>query len=483
MNDDVLKNVVAAFFLLFAITTAAPGQAQRDLGGGRDAAATNDVAAAVTAVRADIASSVQTLNGLRDKISAERNTLVDALDTLEEEVRELERQVDFAEEHVQSRRQAAEDAAADINYLRETLQFICDMAREHRQAMAADLSVASVQNMQEQLEALDRQLAHASLTDKAQVVEPLIDLTLAQPNDWFSGRLFNGTALDASGRLVSGRFAEIGPILYFRGTDGGATGIVIQSEDSPYPRVIQVRPASSSRAVAAFCEMGEGVVPVDVSRGAALRLATTKESLWSHLKKGRAVMIPLLGLAAVCVVLIIFKTMDLSRVVSRKAEAEIAHILDALRKGRVAEAMTWASRLRPPLRAVIEEGIRHRDAEKAHLEEIMYERLISVQPRLERYLSPLAVCASAAPLLGLLGTVTGMIHTFRLITVFGTGDASMLAGGISEALITTEVGLMIAIPALLVHAFFSRRVRRAVALTQQFGMMFVNGLKLRLDTF
>ena len=79
----------------------------------------------------------------------------------------------------------------------------------------------------------------------------------------------------------------------------------------------------------------------------------------------------------------------------------------------------------------------------------------------------LSVSAAAAPLLGLLGTVTGMIHTFRLITMFGTGDARLLSGGISEALVTTEAGLMVAIPALLIHAWCLRRVRRNASLHKQ----------------
>ena len=72
----------------------------------------------------------------------------------------------------------------------------------------------------------------------------------------------------------------------------------------------------------------------------------------------------------------------------------------------------------------------------------------------------LGVSASAAPLLGLLGTVTGMIHTFRLITAFGVGDARLLADGISEALVTTEAGLCVAIPALLCHAWLTRLSKR-----------------------
>ena len=80
--------------------------------------------------------------------------------------------------------------------------------------------------------------------------------------------------------------------------------------------------------------------------------------------------------------------------------------------------------------------------------------------RREHLLFWLGVSASAAPLLGLLGTVTGMIHTFRLITAFGVGDARLLADGISEALVTTEAGLRVAIPALLCHAWLTRMARR-----------------------
>jgi biopolymer transport protein ExbB len=72
-----------------------------------------------------------------------------------------------------------------------------------------------------------------------------------------------------------------------------------------------------------------------------------------------------------------------------------------------------------------------------------------------------------------------MIHTFRLITVFGTGDARLLSSGISEALITTEVGLFIAIPALLCHAYLSRRIRHTVSMVQEAAVMFINGVASR----
>ena len=106
----------------------------------------------------------------------------------------------------------------------------------------------------------------------------------------------------------------------------------------------------------------------------------------------------------------------------------------------------------------------------------MHERALAVLPLLDRHLGLLAVLGGVAPLLGLLGTVTGMIHTFQLVTVFGSGDAKLLSGGISEALVTTEAGLIIAVPVLLVHAFLSRRVRTLVAALEQTVVGFVNRL-------
>jgi len=91
----------------------------------------------------------------------------------------------------------------------------------------------------------------------------------------------------------------------------------------------------------------------------------------------------------------------------------------------------------------------------------------------------IAVTAATSPLLGLLGTVSGMIATFNLITLFGSGDPKPLAGGISEALVTTLFGLVVAIPALILHAFLSRRSQGIVQTTERLGLSFVNALRAK----
>jgi biopolymer transport protein ExbB len=103
---------------------------------------------------------------------------------------------------------------------------------------------------------------------------------------------------------------------------------------------------------------------------------------------------------------------------------------------------------------------------------------------LERYLNTLGTIAAISPLLGLLGTVTGMIRTFSALTVGGVGDPAALAGGISEALITTAAGLMVAIPALIAYRYLRGRVDALVVQMEQEAIGLVEALHRRqfLDT-
>ena len=102
------------------------------------------------------------------------------------------------------------------------------------------------------------------------------------------------------------------------------------------------------------------------------------------------------------------------------------------------------------------------------------ESASQVLHQMERYLNGLGTVAAIAPLLGLLGTVIGMIKVFTEIMVQGTGNASVLAGGISEALITTAAGLAVAIPALVMHRYFQRRIATLVVQMEQESIKLVD---------
>ncbi len=108
------------------------------------------------------------------------------------------------------------------------------------------------------------------------------------------------------------------------------------------------------------------------------------------------------------------------------------------------------------------------------MKEAIMESASQVLHQMERYLNGLGTVAAIAPLLGLLGTVIGMIKVFTEIMVQGTGNASVLAGGISEALITTAAGLAVAIPALVMHRYFQRRISNLINQMEQEAIKLVD---------
>jgi biopolymer transport protein ExbB len=115
-----------------------------------------------------------------------------------------------------------------------------------------------------------------------------------------------------------------------------------------------------------------------------------------------------------------------------------------------------------PLGKILAAGLVNRNHNKEVMKEAIEEVGRQVVHDLERYLNTLGTIASISPLLGLLGTVIGMIKVFSVIVTAGVGDPGVLAGGISEALITTATGLSVAIPSLMFHRYFSGLIDRLV---------------------
>ncbi len=120
-----------------------------------------------------------------------------------------------------------------------------------------------------------------------------------------------------------------------------------------------------------------------------------------------------------------------------------------------------------PLGQVLAAGIANAKRSRDIIKEAMEEAAGQVGHDLERYLTSLGIIASISPLIGLLGTVVGMIKVFTALMLEGAGNANVLAGGISQALITTAAGLSVAIPALIFHRFFLRRVEELVVTMEQ----------------
>ena len=217
-------------------------------------------------------------------------------------------------------------------------------------------------------------------------------------------------------------------------------------------------------------------LPLDLNDGQALARIEQRGTFWDWLRAGGPVMVPLALVALLGLLMILERAIFLTRT-DRDVDALLAAVSPRVRAGDFAGAATLVAQGGGPVRRVLRAGIEHGQRRVANLDEALQEAILAELPTLERFLGGLAVAAAVAPLLGLLGTVTGMINLFQVITVHGTGNARLLSGGISEALITTEAGLIIAIPLLLAHAWLSRQVRNLVSHMDRAAIVLINAIR------
>ncbi|KAA9129857.1 flagellar motor protein MotA [Marinihelvus fidelis] len=156
----------------------------------------------------------------------------------------------------------------------------------------------------------------------------------------------------------------------------------------------------------------------------------------------------IVGLGILALVLVVLRFFFL-----RGASASTSKIVDSVggkvRAGDIDGALEACKNFKGSTARVVGAAVRNLERDRDHLEDIISEAILHESSHLNRFGAIILVIAAVAPLLGLLGTVTGMITTFDIITEFGTGDPKLLSGGISIALVTTELGLAVAIPALL----------------------------------
>jgi biopolymer transport protein ExbB len=198
---------------------------------------------------------------------------------------------------------------------------------------------------------------------------------------------------------------------------------------------------------------------------------------------GGWLMIPILLCSVIAAAIIIERLWTLRRkkVIPEKLLTGIWNLLnnDALTDQHISEIENGS-----PLGRVLAAGLINRHLSRDLIRESIEENGRHVVHEMERFMNTLGTISTITPLLGLLGTVIGMIRVFTAITVVGVGDPAQLAGGISEALITTAAGLSIAIPALIFHRHLKRKIDELVVAMEQEAMKlveFLHGDRKRLS--
>jgi biopolymer transport protein ExbB len=193
---------------------------------------------------------------------------------------------------------------------------------------------------------------------------------------------------------------------------------------------------------------------LDPTRGALLGLVLSNPDLLGRIKQGALVGYIIIGLAIIGLLLATWRLTSLFAI-RKKVEDQIKHLDKPNADNPLGRVLATAA------------AFDNSDQELETLELKIDEAILKEVPQLEKAQSMIKLFAAIAPLLGLLGTVTGMIATFQAITNFGTGDPKLMAGGISQALITTVLGLVAAIPLLLSHNVVSSQSKRLVQILDE----------------
>ena len=192
------------------------------------------------------------------------------------------------------------------------------------------------------------------------------------------------------------------------------------------------------------------VDPSGPSGGALLANLIQNPSLWERIQQGGLIGYIILGLGSITMAFAIYKY----------------YVLFMLNRSVVAQ-MGSSSYGNNPLGRVLKVGEAHMKDAIDRLELKLAEQIMAERPKIEQGISFVKIVSVVAPLAGLLGTVTGMIITFQQITLFGTGDPKIMAGGISQALVTTVLGLVVAIPTTLAHSFLQSSARSVVDVLEE----------------
>ncbi len=260
------------------------------------------------------------------------------------------------------------------------------------------------------------------------------------------------------GRRATGHIVRLGALstIYQDDADGSCGYAVFGVENEALLAVSKPGWRVSKNLKKFIAQESESIY-LDFSGGDAVRRLALTPSSWERLRSGGILVWPILLVGLVALIFSLERFLFLSRVKSNTDKVMVS-IIQLVAAGDFQRSMELLENKKGPVFRVLAAGLGARRAARDVLENVLEEAILKELPRLEKFLPTLQVLAAIAPLLGLLGTVTGMINTFQVITVYGAGDPRMMSGGISEALITTKLGLTVAIPIILLHTWFARRV-------------------------
>ena len=409
--------------------------------------------------RKRIATDMAALKKAVDDLKAQTHALSRANERLEKDISALS-----AEEIVLDGQLSRTDSV-----MKELAGFVRTSAKDAQSLIGQSPQTALARDRGDFLKAIIAQDQFPGMDDIVKMADLLSDEMA------LSGqvRRTESTFVDRTGRQVRGQILILGNFTAAYRL-GDETGFLKYSQTSGrFFALSKLPPSSMQKKIAQYMDGLSEAVPMDISRGAALSQLTHRLSLMEQIPKGGPIVWPILAILALAALMIMERIIYLLR---KRMDADgFMDQVKALISCEKWESCAQFCQTSPkPIAKVLLAGLAARHMNREDMENALQEAILIEIPGFERFLSTLGMLAAIAPLLGLLGTVTGMINTFHAITAFGTSDPRMMSGGISEALVTTMLGLSVAIPIVFSHTLLSRVVENRIAQMEEKAVAFVN---------
>ncbi len=430
--------------------------------------------AALQQAQAEALKAEQEAKQRRQAILSDKTALTRAIAELSADNHRLQAQIATAETRLtelsaeQERLQAAYNDISGV--VREIIGYVRTNAGDLQSLLAQSPQSALIEDRRGPVAELAEAKRFPSMAD----IRHLVDLLIEEIEMSGQVRKVSGTVIDRSGRETSAGILLAGnlTVAYQAGSE---TGFALYSDGSRRLFGLSKKPPFMvARQIRQYMAGDSQAVYLDISGGAALRQLTHQLSLLAQIPRGGPIVWPILLILLVGAGIAAERFYYLRK---RDCDAEtfMTNVTACVRQEdwSACRNLCEAGKAKSVPR-VIRTALDFTAMSREDMENALQEAILNEIPRLERFLSTLGMLAAIAPLLGLLGTVTGMINTFHVIIYYGTGDPRMMSGGISEALVTTMLGLAVAIPLMLAHTLLNRRVENIIGQMEEKAVSFVN---------
>ena len=426
------------------------------------ALAQDNFSRAAREIEADLARAEMEQKALAQQIEQERAGLTEKLGTLQAELAGAKETLALKQARIdelkETRVNIIDSMVAEKRIMRDLAASIHEYARDLQ--TLSEVSPATAEDPE--MLAVLKQMQDSELVPDIAAIARLVEISFDDMAASSQILLNQGMLVNRDGLEVSGHWLRLGHMTAMYGL-GEEYGYLALSPTSG--RLLAAEQPSwwVRRSLAAY-QQGEGeTVYMDVSGGVAIRQLAMRSTLKEQILKGGVLVWPILLVGAAAIILILERLFFLGRV-RQNTDELMARVTGLVTEGDYKAALKEAeAQAGRPTGNVLKAGLLQKGQNREVIESSLSEAMVRETPRLERFIPALRVLAAVAPLLGLLGTVTGMINTFHVITMHGSSEPRLMAGGISEALITTQLGLAVAIPIMVATALLSRRAQNLAA--------------------